>query len=162
MQNKNKKEEEIFITWRAQEYPHHEKSLLWFVIASLIVTSLVIYGLMTDGWTFSMAIIVASGAYYVSHRTPPQVVTMSVTSRGVRIGRHLLEYPTIKNFWIAFNPPLVRRLYLRMQPKFSADIVVDVHDVDVTELRQVLKKHLTENEKNAEPFSDTLIRLLRL
>ncbi len=162
MENKNKKQEEIFVSWRAKEYPHHEKSLLWFIIAAVILSSLVVYGVMTDGWTFSMAIIVAAGAYYVSHRTPPDVVTMSVTSRGVRIGRHLFEYHSLKNFWIVFNPPYVHRLYLRMKTKYAADVIVDVHDSDVAELRALLKKHVTENEKTTEPFADTLIRLLRL
>ncbi len=166
--NKNQKHigeatpEVISLTWVAQEYPYHQKSLLWFIIAGIILVSLIIYGLLTDGWTFSMALIVAAGAYYVSHRNPPEIVPICVTNKGIKVGRHVLAYPSIKFFWIVYDPPYVKRLYIRLHARLGVNIAIELEDVDVNDLRKELKKHVAEHTISEEPFAETLIRWLRL
>lgn len=154
--------EVVSLAWVAQEYPYHEKSLLWFIIAGVILLSLIVYGLLTDGWTFSMALIVAAGAYYVSHRNPPEIVPISVTNKGIKVGKHTFAYPSIQCFWIVYDPPHTRRLYIRLHARLSVNIAIELEDVDVTDLRKQLRKHVSEHAVSAEPFTDTLIRLLRL
>lgn len=162
MQNKNDKKTVTLVSWLAREYPHHEKSKLWFIVAAVILMALVIYGIFTDGWTFSMALIVAAGAYYVSHRSPPEIVTIAVTNKGIKVGRHMIEYPVIKNFWIAYEPPHVRKIYLHLKQKIATNITIDLETADVNEVKKALKKYITEHESNEEPFTDTLIRIFRL
>lgn len=154
--------EVVSLAWVAQEYPYHEKSLLWFIIAGTILLSLIVYGLLTDGWTFSMALIVAAGAYYVSHRNPPEIVPISVTNKGIKVGKHTFAYPSIKCFWIVYDPPHTRRLYIRLHARLAVNIAIELEDVDVNDLRKELLKHLAEHTVSEEPFTETLIRLLRL
>ncbi len=154
--------ENALIHWRAPEFHRHEKSLMWFIIAGLVAAALVIYGLMTDGWTFSIAVIVFAGAYYVMHLKPPQTVDVKISKIGLKIGRHLYLYSHLKCFWIVYNPPHVKRLYVRLASKFQPDIFVSLEDVDPAEVRHTLKVHMTELEGQHEPFSDTLVRLFRL
>lgn len=150
------------LTWRAPQYMHHEKSLLWFVIAGFIAILLVIYGLKTNGWTFSVAIIVFVGTYYLMHRHAPPVVEVKISKFGVKIGRNVFPYSNLKSFWIVYDPPFVKKLYLRMDSKFQPDIFVSLEDADPVEVRKLLSEYIQEFSGRNEPFSDTLVRLLKL
>lgn len=149
-------------TWRAPEYAHHEKSALWFVCAGLVALTLVVWGIMTDGWTFSLAIIVFCGTYYLTYREKPKIVDVKISKLGVKIGNHGFAYNQIKHFWIVYDPPFVNKLYLRMNGRFHPDVCVSLEDVDVAELRSVLIEHLHEVKGRHEPFADTLVRLFKL
>lgn len=167
MKNKTKtttfrSKDSVALAWIAREFPYHEKSFAWFIGAGVIILSLIIYGLMTDGWTFSMALIIAAAAYYVSHRNPPELVTITVTDKGITIGKNRIEYPAIKYFWITYNPPVVKRLYLRLASKLATNIAIELDGVDAQDLRQALKKYIKENQTHEEPFTESLIRLLKL
>lgn len=166
---KNKKQtldrgafEHALYSFRAPEYQHHEKSLLWFLIAGGVAALLVVYGLMSDGWTFSVAILVFSGTYYLFHRTKPDDVDIVISRVGVKIGRHYFPYSHIKYFWIVYDPPFVGKLYLRMTSRVHPDIFVSLEHTDIAEVRKNLRAHIDEMKGIHEPFSDTLVRLFKL
>jgi hypothetical protein len=170
MKNKNHKNlskhlkafDKAVISWKAPEYTYHQKSPLWFLIAGLIVLALVVYGLVTDGWTFSVAMIVFAGTYYLFYKSEPPVVDVKISTFGIKIGHHVFPYSNLRNFWIVYDPPSVKRLYLRMASKFQPDVFVDLKDTDPSELRKFLKQYLKELPSQHEPFSDTLVRLFKL
>lgn len=154
--------DKALIIFRAPEYLHHEKSLVWFVVAGLIALILVVYGLMSDGWTFSIAVIVFAGAYYSFSRHKPPVVDIKISKMGIKIGGHAFPYNRLKIFWIVYDPPFVNKLYLRTNSALHPDIFVSLENADVCEVRRVLSKHLAELTNKHEPFSDTLVRLFKL
>lgn len=150
------------VSWRAPEYVHHEKSLLWFIFAALVVVLLVWYGLATDGWTFSVAVLVFAGTYYLMYRGKPRIVEVAVSNMGIKIGGHVFHFGNLKNFWIVYDPPFVNKLYLRSKSKLKPDIFVSLENAPVAEIKSVLSKHLAEMGDKQEPFSDTLIRIFKL
>lgn len=154
--------DKAILTWKAPQFAHHEKSLLWFVIAGLAALLLVMYGLRTDGWTFSVAVIVFAGTYYLVHRHEPPTVEVKISKFGVKIGRHAFSFSNLKSFWIVYDPPFVKKLYLRMESKFQPDLFVSLEDADPAEVRRVLAHYLHELTGRHEPFSDMLVRLLKL
>ncbi|MBI5412899.1 hypothetical protein HZA42_00945 [Candidatus Peregrinibacteria bacterium] len=154
--------ENAILGWKAPEYTRHEKSALWFVIAAAVAIGLVIYGLATDGWSFSLAIIVFCGTYYLIHRKTPPIVEVKISKIGVKIGRHLFSYSGLEGFWIAYDPPFLKRLYLKMEAKFKPDVFVSIEDTDPVEVRKILLGHTNEISGKHEPFADTLVRLLGL
>ena len=154
--------DQSLISWHAPEYQQHEKSALWYVVAAVIALALVIYGLKTDGWTFSVAIIVFAGTYYLFHRHTPPIIEIKISKMGVKIGRHTISYHNLKGFWIFYDPPFAKKLYFRSTSKVHPDIFVSLEDADPAEVRRVLKSHINEMEGLDEPFSDTLVRIFRL
>ncbi len=132
------------------------------MIAGLAALGLIVYGLMTDGWTFSVAIAVFAGTYYLFHRTPPHVVEIKISKMGVKIGHHIFPYSHLKGFWIVYDPPYVAKLYFKMTSKMHPDIFVALEDSDPAELRRILSMHCKELSGCNEPLSDSLVRLLRL
>lgn len=154
--------EQAVLSWKAPQFAHHEKSLLWFLVAAAITAALVIYGLKTDGWTFSVAILVFAGTYYLVHRHAPPIVDVKISKFGIKIGRHVFPYSHLKSFWIVYEPPFVKKLYLRMDSKLRPDLFISLEDADPAEVRQILGIHLHEFTSRHEPFADVLVRLLKL
>lgn len=150
------------LNWKAPEYLHQEKTTLWFVIAAAVAIGLVIYGLATDGWSFSLAIIVFCGTYYLIHRKTPPIVEVKISKIGIKIGRHLFPYSGLAGFWIAYDPPFLKRLYLRIEAKFKPDVFVSIEDMDPVEIKKTLLVHTHEISGKHEPFADTLVRILGL
>lgn len=150
------------MAWKAPEYVYHEKSFIWFFVAALIALALIIYGLETGSWTFSLAIAVFAGTYYLSHRIKPKIVDVKISKIGIKIGRHIFPYSHIRGFWIVYNPPFVKKLYFKMTSKLHPHVVVLFENEDPATVRGVLSSHIEELKGIDEPFSDTLTRLLRL
>ena len=170
LKTKNKKEtkinsqlfDEAVLSFQAPEYVQHEKSLAWYIVAGVVAFALVYYGLATDGWTFSMAIIVFAGTYYLFHKDAPPIIAVKISKMGVKIGRHIFPYSQIKNYWIVYDPPHVTKLYLRMTSRIHPDIYVSLNDADPVEVRHALTGHVKEAKGVREPFTDALTRLLKL
>lgn len=154
--------DDAILTWRAPEYLHHEKSKLWYLIASLILVGLVWYGLSSNGWTFSLAIIVCAGTYYLFQHHAPAIVDIKVSGVGVKVGRHKFPFSGIKGFWLVNEPPHANKIYLRMQSRVHPDIAISLDGANPVEVQRILSKYSREIKGNFEPFSDTLVRLFRL
>lgn len=154
--------EKAVCQWQAPEYAHHEKSARWFAIAALAALLLVIWGIQSNDWTFSIVVIVFCGTYYLLHRHRPQIVRVKISRFGVKFGRHVYPFSHIKGFWIVYQPPFVKRLYLRVSGKLHPDIFISLEDEDPSRVRKILLEHLDELKGRHEPLSDCLIRLFRL
>lgn len=150
------------LNWKAPEYAHHEKSVLWFIIAGLIALALVIYGLYSSSWTFSLAIVVFAGTYYLIVREKPPVVEVTISKIGMKVGPHIFPYSHIRGFWIVYKPPFVQKLYLKMTSKLHPHIVVLLENADPTEVQRALASFIDELKGLDEPFSDVLTRLFKL
>lgn len=154
--------QKIVLSWQAQEYPYHEKSHRWFIVAALILSVLVVYGLMTDGWTFSLALVVFAGTYYVLHRNVPDTVDVHITDINIHIGKNVFPFSSIKGFWLVNKPPEVRRLYLRFCGRMRPDLHVELGESDAADVRKILLDHIKEIKGAQEPLSDTIVRILKL
>lgn len=150
------------LSWKAPQYQHHEKSVLWFVLAAIALVGFVVYGLSTDGWTFSVAMVVFAGTYYLMQRHTPPIVNVIISNNGVKIGRYSFPYGNLKSFWIVSDPPFVNKLYLRMESRMHPDIFVSLDGADPDEVRKALGAHIQEHKGKHEPFSDSLVRLFKL
>lgn len=154
--------DKALLAWRAPEYHQYEKSALWFIIAGLAAAVLIFYGIKTDGWTFSIAVAVFAAVYYLMHREQPPVVDVKISEVGVKVGHHIFPYSHLKYFWIIYDPPFVKRLYLREASRFHPEVFVSLEDTDPAQVRHALSHHTEELKGKHEPFSDSLVRLFRL
>lgn len=154
--------EEAILSWKAPEYLKHEKSHMWFLVAGIIALLLVFYGFASGGWTFSLAIIVFAGTYYLLHREDPKIVDVKISEMGVKIGRRIYPYSDMRGFWIVYEPPHVTKLYFKLIGKFQPDVFVALGDCSPAQARNSLRKHTKELEGFGEPFSDALVRVFKL
>lgn len=150
------------LTWKAPEYVYHEKTMLWFIIAGLILFALIVYGFKTDSWTFSLAAIMLACTYYLFHAKKPSLVDVKISKFGIKIGHHIFPYNHIRAFWIVYEAKCQKKLYLKIASAFHPHVIVLLSNTNPAEVRHLLLSHLEEIKGQTEPLSDTITRLLKL
>lgn len=150
------------IKWEAPEYIKHEKSLIWFIIASIIAIGLIVYAGFVGNWTMIVAIVVVSALYVWMHGQTPKNIQILVSRTGIKFGEKEIPYQNISNFWIIYHPPYVKTLNIKSNSRFFPDLAIELGEQDPAELRTFLCEHVREEEGKVEHFSDTVIRLLKL
>ena len=89
------------VRWQANEYIHHEKSLLWFVVFTLIIVAfLVLDFLLIRSITFGILVPVMAAALLVYTHRPPRVIDYTLSSKGVHINDHLFPFSEFKAFGV--------------------------------------------------------------
>lgn len=158
---KEKTEGKVHFSWEAPDHPHGKKSKIWYIFAALAGGGLVFYGIQSESWIFSAAILLFAGTYALVHRHPPRHVHVKISEHGISFGRHHFEYHNLKNFWIVHEPPFVNKLYLRKHTKLHPDFYISLEDENPSEIHRFLVKKLREIPGRHEPFADIFARLFK-
>ncbi len=154
--------EEIF-SWEVDEYVRHERGPVWYAVAFLVGLSLVMYAIVTRNFLFAIVIIMAGVIIALSALREPQRISFMLTTRGVALGSQFVPFKELKSFWILYEPPQVKNLYVDFRSAITPHLVVPIEEMDPLELRRALLEFLAENKSQEdESMSEILGRLLKL
>ena len=73
-----------------------------------------------------------------------------------------MPFKELKDFWIVYEPPFVKNLYIEHKNALTPRIVVPIEDADPVEIRRALLDYLDENGRTEEPLGDLLGRVFKL
>lgn len=149
------------LEWQAQEYEFHKKSPEWFWALGVIALSLVLAAVILDN--FLLAVLVALGGFSLAlyGARKPRIVAFKIDPRGITAGDKLYDYESIKKFWINYDPPRRKEMFIESKKTFSPLITIELGDADPETVRNYLLRYIKE-EKIEEPFITTLARILRI
>lgn len=150
---------QVLHEWTIQEYEQHDRGLPWYVISIVLGIGLVIYGILTGNFLFALIIILFAIILFLqSHQEAPQV-RFQIAELGVVIGNRFYNYSELESFYIIYNPPNIKTLYLETKSTMRPKIRVPFLDQDPVEIRHTLREYLAEDtEKEDEPFGDRAAR----
>ncbi len=154
----------VLYQWDFAEFEHHERGVVWYVVAALAAIGLVVYALVTANILFAVIVILVAVLIVYIQRREPREMTIKVTQEGVVIENRLYPFEDIKSFWIAYEIPDVHNIYFEFKsvsiPRLSVPYDVSV---DPNELRRYLLQYVPENqEREGRPISELLAKLLKL
>lgn len=153
---------EVAFSWDFPEFTSHQRGLLWYLIAFLVVVGLLIFSFATDNFLFAVIIILSVVIIVYISRRNPRIMNIKITDAGIVIENHFYPYSEIKNFWI-INEPDIKRLYIEFHSAFIPRLSIPYRDQDADTLREFLLQFIEENdEREGEPISETLARWLKL
>jgi len=149
--------------WTIQEYEQHERGTLWYVSMVLGGLGLIIFGLVTGNFLFSLIIILFSIILYLqSHQQAPQLL-FSMTDLGIVIGSRFYTYKELDGFYIVYDPPRVKTLFFETTSPFRPLLRIPLLDANPLDVRGTLLNYLEEDvEKEEEPLSDQFGRNWKL
>jgi hypothetical protein len=79
------------------------------------------------------------------------------------VGRKFYGYSELQNFWIIYNPPMVKTLYFLTHDVLKHRLQFALFDNDPRPIRDFLSKYLKEDlEQEDEPLSDKMGKALKL
>lgn len=89
------------VHWQAQEYIHHEKTMLWFIIFGVVVVGLIAVAIwVMQSITFAILVPVMAVALVVYSRRPPRVLNYTLSRQGLHINDRLYPFSQFKGFGV--------------------------------------------------------------
>lgn len=150
------------LSWSSHLNQEYERGGKWYLLGGIGILLLAAYGILTNQWTFSVALIVFAGVYYfVSHQETP-TIDVKVSDIGIKVGKRVYPYTELKTFWIEYNPPYFQNLHLIPDNQYKPEITVQIHQVNISDLRRILSRYLPEWKERKKTVSETIIQSLGL
>ncbi len=149
--------------WTIKEYEDHTRDKRWYIVMSLVASVLILFGLFSGNFLFSLIIILFGIILYLqSHQRAPDVL-ISITDLGVLIGSRFYPYGELEGFYIIYEPPHVKSLFLETKSWFRPRIQIGLVDMNPIAVRDSLLGFLDEDlDKEDEPFSEQFARNWRI
>lgn len=149
--------------WTIKEYEKHTRGKWWFLVMFILGLGLIVYGLVTQNFIFSLIIILFGIILYLQSHQDPVEVEFALTELGVALGGKFYPYKELDEFYIIYNPPHIKSLYIETKSIIRPRLRIPIGDQDPVDLRYTMQEYLDENlEKEEEPLSDTFARNWKL
>ena len=151
------------LEWEVDEYPMHQRSKLWYILAAVIGVALIVYAVATANFLFAVIILMVGVITLLSSFVPPDRVPVLITNTGVVVSDMYYDFQAIKDFSIAYDPPHVKNLYFEFHSPWQPLLTVPLDDMDPNEVRELLLPYCLENlQRVEENLTDVLRRLYKL
>ncbi|OGF89435.1 hypothetical protein A3I27_01535 [Candidatus Giovannonibacteria bacterium RIFCSPLOWO2_02_FULL_43_11b] len=147
-------------SWEAEEFEHHEKGKDWFWAVGIVTFGFFALAIILQNYLFAIMVLIGGFAVALHGSKKPKIIHFAITSRGVTVDKVLYTYDNLKYFWINYDPPHIRDLYLISNKTFQPQITIPLWNIDPNEIREHLLKFLEEKEIEESLF-DTIARFFR-
>lgn len=149
--------------WQVDEYEQHDRSRRWYLVVGILAVLLILYGVFTSNFLFTLIILLAGIIVYLQSQQAPMSVPVAITEKGVIVGRRFYSYDEFLQFYIIFIPGQVKTLYFDSRSAFQPRLQLPIDDLDPTEVRETLSQFLDEDfEKEDEPFSEQVRKIWQI
>ncbi|OGY79688.1 MAG: hypothetical protein A3B74_02870 [Candidatus Kerfeldbacteria bacterium RIFCSPHIGHO2_02_FULL_42_14] len=153
----------VYAEWQFPEFSQHERSLGWYITGAVIAAAFFIYALATDNYLFAVSILIFIIIIFFQHKREPLPIACRIMEDGLAVDQKFLHYKNLKNFWIIYNPPAVKRLYLNFENGWKPEVSIPLENQNPLYIRNILLQYLREDaEKTEESLYDSLSRQLKL
>lgn len=151
------------LEWEVDEYPAHQRSRVWYIIASVLGVSLIIYAVATANFLFAVIILMVGVITLISSFVPPDRVPVIITNTGVVVSDMYYDFQAIRDFSIVYDPPHIKNLYFEFHSPWQPLLTVPLEDIDPNQVREFLLPYCLENlHRVEENLTDVLRRLYKL
>lgn len=153
---------EVFATWDFPGHEAHERSKRWYIISALLIVALLIFALYDNNPLLVVIIFLALIAFIVTEVRGPDYHSFAITEDGLVIGPQFYPYTEMRDFYIIYQPPHIKILYIEPKNILRGRFAIPLEDQDPVAVRSFLIRYLPENiEKEDEPFSEFIGRLFK-
>ena len=151
------------ISWIAPEYLQHTKSSVWWLTAAVIWLAAIVAEALSGNWSMLLATVVFGIVYwYIHEHHPPRHTKVNLSELGVKIGHTSIPYADIETFWVIYDPPFTRRLFLRLKTGVFQELIIELESQNPQQITSFLERYIPERRGVKETLSDVLLRAFRL
>lgn len=150
------------ISWIAPERIRYQRGKLWLTLSIVCVLAAAAWGFIYEAWTFSIAIIAFAIVYALTHMERPQDVKIVISDIGIKVGGRRYPYNKIKAFWLIYEPPHTKTLYIRVIGDLALDIPIELNDQNPAEIREFLISKVPELEGKEQSLSDMFLKIFKI
>jgi len=153
----------IGIQWKFPEYIERAKSKAWYIIVLGLLAIMIVYSIITTNVLFAVILVLAVFTIIFQNLQPPRQVPVVIGEDGIIIDKSFYPYKMLKSFWLAYDPPEIKYLYLDFTSNIRKSLSIPLDDVNPLELREFLINYIEEDlTREEEEVEETLGRLFHL
>ncbi len=153
----------VYANWNFPEYGTNWRNGQWYGWAIGAGAVLLLYAILTGNFLFGVIVALTGVIFYFQTIQPPLTVNVQITDEGIKVGKIFYSYLDIEAFWMIYEPPEVKNLYIEFKNVLRPRLGIPLQNEKPLEIRDLLLKHLPENkEREHEPISDGLSRFFKL
>src|SRR3989338_3764668 len=149
---------DVIHEWTILEYEKHARGMLWYVLAAVLGLALVLYGVFTGNFLFSLIVILAAIILFLQSHQEPRQIPFQITDLGVIVGTRFYPYAEFENFYIVYNPPEVKTLFLDTKNTLQPILRIPLLDMNPIEVKHSLREYLSEDIEKEEQLTDRAAR----
>ncbi len=154
---------QTLLKWDFPSFHRYERGIGWYAGAALLTVGLFVYALVTRNFLFSIIVILIAVTMVARDFLQPVKVTFTVHEDGMTIGDREYRFREFSTFWIAYEPPDVKILYLTFKSGLRPSYPIPLQQENPLKVRTVLQKYVREDlEREAEDLTDRLGRLFKI
>ena len=154
---------QVLQEWNFQEYEHYERGAVWYIIMSILGVLFVLYAIFTGNFLFAVVIVLFAIILFLQSHQQPSKVLFKITDLGLVVGARFYPYTEFNNFYLVYNPPEVKTLFLDTKSLWQPLMRIPLLEQNPLEVKQTLLEFLPEDlEKEEEPLADKIARTWRL
>lgn len=152
---------EIF-SWEIEGMDKYNRSFGWYIFAGLIGAALLVYAIWTANFLFAVIILMFAVVTIINEMKNQVYIGCKIMENGIILGEHHYCWKEVENFWMVYQPPDVKNLYLELQglrPRLS----IPLENQNPNKIREFLRKYVKEDlEREQEPISEYIGRVLKI
>ncbi|MEA3272422.1 MAG: DUF5673 domain-containing protein [Patescibacteria group bacterium] len=152
----------ILASWEMQDFDKYKKSILWYVIAVIAGMSMLVYAIFTANFLFAVIVLMFAIIILLHDLRSPRKIKCGITESGILLGERIYKWSEFENFWILYEPPELKNLYLELKG-VRPRITVSLEKQNPNRIREILNKYLMEElEREDEPLTEYVGRVLKI
>lgn len=153
----------VLMQWKFPEYEQYERGKIWYIMAAIISGLFLLFAILDRNFLFALIIIIVDLIILIQANRKPSQLDFKITEKGVVIGESFHPYRDINKFWIIYNPPQSKTLYLNYKPTLRPDITIPLENKNPLKVRDLLLEYLEEDlTKEEDSNSEQIRRILKL
>ncbi len=154
---------EILMDWEFPEFTRHDRGRAWYLAYAIITIGLIVFGVLSRNYTFAMLLVLLTLVIIIRLRRDPLPVHFAIRDEGIEVGNNFYAWREMKEFWIIYRPPTVKKIYFIFKSGLRPEIDVALGDQNPVQVRQYLSERLLENAtREEEPAGDQISRVLKI
>lgn len=149
--------------WTFPEFAQYERGRGWFIGFFVVLVLAVFLALLGRVYTAIPVIVLVALILILRFRRRPADITVRLTDIGLEIADGAVRWDELKEFWIVYRPPEIKKLYVTFKQPVRQPYSIDLVDQNPLRIREVLSEFLPENvAQESETTTDQLLRFFKL
>lgn len=155
---------DVFHIWDVQEYEQHQRGRNWYILIALAGAFFIGYALWNSNPLFALVVVLSGVIIFLQAKQIPPSHQFAIAETGIVIGNKIYSYSEFEEFYIIYQPPAVKALFIETKDVTRPKMRIPLEDgMDPLDLRHTLRAYLPENiEKEEEPMMDSWVRKMKI
>jgi hypothetical protein len=152
----------VLLSWSGETFDYVHKGLAWYLVAGLIVLSIIGYLAWQQNWyLIGITVVISAVLFWYVSTARPETVTYAITPFGVQVGEKFYPFTDIHSYWIIYTPA-VQKLNIIFNKKYLPALVIDVSKADPNKIKVLLSNRIPEQPNRSENLLDKILRALKI